>query len=83
MLGTFGHEHFDKRDEELERLRRLVKDLELEARGRHWKRDREERVEGSVNVGGSYGEVSYQSGSHRHWDWSQEYADRDSISPKG
>ena len=35
MLDAFEHEHFDKRDEELKRLHRLVRDLELEARGRH------------------------------------------------
>ena len=29
-----GHGQFEKRDEEVERLHRLVRDLELEARGR-------------------------------------------------
>ena len=40
MLSASGHNHFDKkdeehnqRDEELERLRRLVRDLEFQARG--------------------------------------------------
>ena len=30
-----GHKQLDERDEELERLHRLVRDLELKARGRH------------------------------------------------
>ena len=34
-----GHGQLDERDEELERLRRLVRDLELEARGRQQRRD--------------------------------------------
>ena len=49
MSGASGHNRIDKRDEELERrdeelecLRRLVRDLELEARGRHRGRDHEE-----------------------------------------
>ena len=33
MLGVSGHEQYDDRDQELERLHRLVIDLELEARG--------------------------------------------------
>jgi len=34
MLGASGYGQFDERDEELERLRKLVRDLELEARGK-------------------------------------------------
>ena len=34
ISGASGRGCFDERDEELERLRRLVRDLELEARGR-------------------------------------------------
>ena len=41
MSEALGHNHFDKwdeeldrRDEELERLRKLVRNLEMEARGR-------------------------------------------------
>ena len=83
MLGASGHEHFDKRDEELERLRRLVRDLELKARGRRRRRDREEHAEGSTSVRGGYGEASHQSNPHRHWDRSREYADQDSISLEG
>ena len=42
MLSALGRNHFDRkdeehdqRDEELKHLRRLVRDLELQARGRH------------------------------------------------
>ena len=55
---------FDRRNEELKRLRRLVKDLELEVRGSRWRRDHKECAEGSASVGGCYGEGSYQSNSH-------------------
>ena len=58
ISGTSRHERFDRRDEELKCLRRLVKDLELEARGRCQRRDREERAKGSASVGGSYREAS-------------------------
>ena len=33
MSSASGHGQFDERDQELERLSRLVRDLELEARG--------------------------------------------------
>ena len=33
MSDASGHEQPDERDQELERLRRLIRDLELEARG--------------------------------------------------
>ena len=86
MFGASGRNRFDRRDkelerrdEELDRLRRLVRDLELEARGRRWRKDHEERREGLASVGGRYGAWSYQFGSHRHQDRSREYADQDSI----
>ena len=84
MSGASGHGRFDKRNEELEHLRRLVKDLELEARGRRRRKDLDDREEGSVNVGGHYGARSYQFSSHQHRDRSRshEYADRDLDSPK-
>ena len=71
----------DRRVKELERLRRLVRDLELEARGRRRRRDHDERGEGSASIGGCNGAGSHQSRPHRHQDRSQEYAERDSISP--
>ena len=83
MSGAFGHECPDRRDEELKRLRRLVRELELEARGRRRKRNHKEHAEGSRSVGSGHREAFYQFGSHRHREWSREYVDRDSISPKG
>ena len=89
MSGALGRNCFDKRDEELGHrdeelkcLHRLVRDLELEARGRRWRWDHEEQGEGLASVGGHRGVGSHQSGSHRHQDLSREYADRDSISLK-
>ena len=86
MFGALGRNRFnrrdkelERRDEELERLRRLVRDLELEARGRRWRKDHEEQRERLASVGGRYGAWSYQFGSHRHRDCSREYADRNSI----
>ena len=35
-----------------------------------------------MSVGSGHREASHKSGSHRHREWSQEYADRDSISPE-
>ena len=43
MSSTSGHEQFEERDQELEQLRGLVRDLELEARGWPQKRDRDNR----------------------------------------
>ena len=56
-------EHRDRRDLELERLHRLVRDLELEVWGRHRRRNHDESQEGFVHTGDSHGEASYQSGS--------------------
>ena len=49
MFGTSGRNRFNKRDEkleqrdeELEHLRRLVRDLELQPRGRRQRRDHED-----------------------------------------
>ena len=80
ISGASGHGRFNERDEELERLYRLVRDLEFKARGRHRRRDRKEHAEGSASVGGHYREGSHRSNSHRHRDRSWEYADQDSIS---
>ena len=77
MLGASEHERFDERDKELKRLCRLVRDLELEAKGRRRGRDRNDREEGSISGGGRYRAGSHQSGSHRHQERSRlrEYAD--------
>ena len=83
MSSASGCNCFDKkdeelewRDEELEHLQRLVRNLELKARGRCRRRDHKERGEGSASVGGNHGADSHQSGSHRHQDRSWEYTDR-------
>ena len=57
MSGASGHEQFDERDQELERLRKLVRDLEFEARGRCQRRDQDdrERRDGSVGNRGEEG----------------------------
>ena len=89
MSGTSGRTRFNRRDQELKQkdkelkcLCRLVRDLELEARGRHRRRDHEDRGEWSASVEDHCGAGSHQSGSHRHWDRSREYVDQDLISPK-
>ena len=87
MSGTLGRNRFNKRDKELEQrgkelkhLRKLVRDLELQPRGKCQRRDHEIRGERSTSVKDHRGAGSHQSGSHRHRDRSREYADRDSIS---
>ncbi|XP_075659185.1 uncharacterized protein LOC142629079 [Castanea sativa] len=72
-----------QRDQELKRLRGMVRDLELEAGGRHRRSDHEERSERSASVGSHRVAGSHQSGSHRHRDCSWEYADHDLTSPNG
>jgi len=46
-----GHKRLDERDEELEQLRRLVRDLELEAKDRHRRGDRDNPAGGSMSRG--------------------------------
>ena len=62
MVSRF---HFGcMRDEKLKHLRRLVRDLELEEKGRRRRRDHKECAEGSASVGSSHREASHQSESH-------------------
>lgn len=49
-------EQYDRRDQELERLRKQVKDLELEMQGRCQRRNRGESPEDSDNNEKSWGE---------------------------
>ena len=79
MSDVPEHEHHDRRDQELERLRRMVRDSELEVQGRRRRRNHDEHAEGSVSVRGSHRELFHQSGSRR----SRDYADKDSISLEG
>ena len=55
--------HRDRRDQELECLHKLVRDLELEVRNRHQKRNHDKSLEGSVSVGDNRREASHQSSS--------------------
>ena len=89
MSGALRRNHFDRRDEELKEmdeelkcLHRLVRDLELEVRGRRRRRDNEEQGKGSASMEGHHGAGSCQFGSHHHRERLREYIDRDSISPK-
>jgi len=66
ISGTSGRGRCDERDEEIESLRRFVRDLELEARGRCRRKAHGKRADSSTSVGGRYGEGSHQSGSHQH-----------------
>ena len=58
------HRHLNERNEELEWLRRLVRDLEFEARGEHQMRDRDNEAEGSMSRGDRYSIGSDRSDSH-------------------
>ena len=73
-------EHHDKRDQALEHLYRLVRDLELEVCGRHRRMNRDESSEGSISDRDSHGEVSHQSGSHWSRERSRDFADKESVS---
>ena len=62
MSGALRRNHFDRRDEELKQmdeelkcLHRLVRDLELEVRGRRRRRDNEEQGKGSASMEGHHG----------------------------
>ena len=66
VSNASGHRQMDERDKELERLRRLVRDLELEARGRHRRRGQDNQARGSISGVDCYGTKSDQSSSHQH-----------------
>ena len=56
--GASGHRLLDERDEKLERLHRLVRDLELKARERHRRGDQDNAAIGSMSGGDSHGRGS-------------------------
>ena len=58
MSDVLEHEHRDRRDQKLKRLCRMVRNLELEVRGRHRRRNYDEHDEGSISIEGSHGESS-------------------------
>ena len=68
MSGASRHGQFDERDQELERLRRLVRDLELEARGWCQRRDRDNREMRDGSMGNQGEEGSSWSGSPQRRD---------------
>ena len=51
VSGATGHDQHEERDQEIERLRRLVKDFELEERNRHQGRNQDNRERRDDNVG--------------------------------
>ena len=65
VSGISGHRQYDDRDRELERLRKLVMDLELEARGRRQERDHHHRQRRNDSTGIRGEEGSSQSGTRQ------------------
>ena len=63
ISSVSGHGQFDERDQEVEWLRRLVRDLELEARGRCQRKDRDNQERRDGSVGNRCREESNQSSS--------------------
>ena len=68
ISGASGHGQFDEKDLELERLCRLVRDLELEARDKRYRRDRGDRERGDDSKGNRGKEGSSRSDSCQRWD---------------
>ena len=68
MSGASGHGQRDSRDRELERLRRMVMDLELEARGWRQGRNRNNRERRDDSMGNRGEESSSQFGPQRFQD---------------
>ena len=75
VSGATRYRQRVERDEELERLRRLVKDLELEVRGRRRRRNRDDQQREAGIRGNRYGEGSNHSESRlrRSRSLSREY----------
>ena len=83
VSGVSAHRQYDDRDRELERLRRLVMDLELEARGRCQERNcnlrqrRNRGEEGSSRSGTQrFQNRSHSQESHRHSRETRHHRDR-------
>lgn len=47
------HSYHSEQDQEIENLRKQVKELEIEIRGRRWRRDREESSSDPDYIGGT------------------------------
>ena len=65
ISGAAGHRQRDGRDQELEWLRRLLRDLELEVKGWCHRRDRDNRKKRDDSVGNRGEESSSQFGPRR------------------
>ena len=81
VSGAMGQRRREEQDEEVGRLRRLVRGLELEVRGRRRGGDRNIRQQENWIRGNRYEEGSNQSGprlqrSHSHSQESYRYQDR-------
>lgn len=67
-------EHYDRKDQELERLHKQARDLELEVRGRRRRRNHAKSPEDISSTRGSRGESSHHSGSRQSRERLCEYA---------
>ena len=68
MSSASRHGQHNERDQEMEWLGKLVRDLELEARGWRQRKDRDNRERRDGNVGNRGKERSSQSGSRQFLD---------------
>ena len=62
------HERHKERDWEIERLRRLMRDFELEARNRRQRKDQKNRQRRDDNMRDRDGGESSQSDTRQRWD---------------
>ena len=72
VSGALGHDQYNERDQEIERLRSLVRDFELEGRNRHQRQNQDNRERRDDNVGGRNDEEPNQTSSHQRRDHSLE-----------
>ena len=64
VSSAIGHNQYDERDQEIERLRRLVRDFEPEERNRHQQWNQDKREIRDDNMGDRDDGESRQSDSH-------------------
>ena len=63
-------DQYDERDQEIEQLRKLVRDFELEGRNRRQRQNQDNRERRDDNVGGRNDEEPKQTSSHQRRDHS-------------
>lgn len=73
-------ELYERRDKELERLCKQVRDLELQVWGKHQRRNHDDSPKDSGNTGESKGESFHQSSLRRSSDRSSKFVERQSDS---